>query len=134
MTVKSLLLLVILFCSLLSLTQSVTVNNTYHQYTLFDFINGRKMYLSKCYLKLPQDLKDVFTWHPNNLAISGPCGTGSCAFTLSGLNFTLGTCTGNLTSPCTTYTSILKQATRISLVSNLINFFNGTSANPIFVL
>ena len=134
MNSKSLLILLVVSASLLSLTHSVTLSHDYYQYTLFDYINGRRMYLSKCYLVLPPDTKDIFTWHPSNISINGPCGVGNCSYTLTGLNFTLGTCSGNLTKPCTTYETVLKKATRITLVSNLINFFNGPNPSPIFVL
>ena len=134
MSAKTLLLLFVFCGTLFSMGNALTLNHEYYNYTIFDYINGRKMYLSKCYLQLAPDLKDIFTWHPNNLTFAGPCGTGSCAFTLSKLNFTLGACQGNYSTPCTTYTSILKSATRISLISNLINFYNGTNPSPIFVL
>ena len=120
--------------SLIALSSSITLSHEY-TYNTWAFINGRKMYLSPCFtvISVP-DTKDIFTWQPNNLHIAGPCGTGNCPFTLNGLNFTLGSCTGNLTSPCTGYINRIKTATRISLVSNLINFFKGSSKAPVFVL
>ena len=83
MNSKSLLILLIISASLFSLTHSVTLSHDYYQYTLFDYINGRRMYLSKCYLVLPPDTKDIFTWHPKNISINGPCGVGSCSYTLT---------------------------------------------------
>ena len=135
MKVTSILSVLILCLSLTTLAGSVTLSHEYYNYTIWDFINGRKMYLSPCFTTISvKDTTDIFTWQPNNLNINGPCGVENCAFTMSGLNFKLGACTGNATSPCTGYISRIKTATRISLVSNLINFFNGSNPAPVFVL
>ena len=120
--------------SLMALSSSITLTHEY-SYSIWAFINGRKMILSPCFTVIKTaDNKDIFTWQPKNLHIAGPCGTGNCPFTLNGYNFTLGTCTGNLTAPCTGYINRIKTATRITLVSNLINFFKGSSKAPVFVL
>jgi hypothetical protein len=137
----SLPLLLLLLASLCSLAHSLTVTHeAYSVNQVWPFIKGRKMVLSKCFRVFAAvDLADIFTWQSrNNLHIQGPCGTADCAFTMSTsgstINFSLGTCNGTLAAPCTAYISAIRQATRITLLTNLINFFNGSNPNPVFVL
>lgn len=126
--------LLLILASLVALSSSMALTHDI-AYTTWDFINGRKMILSPCFTGITvADKTDIFTWQPNNLHIQGPCGTGDCAFTMTGLNFTLGTCTGSLAAPCTGYITRLRTATRVTLVINLINFFNGANPSPVFVL
>jgi hypothetical protein len=127
--------LVLLCASLLVCSNALTLNHEY-VYDLWSFINGRNMTLSPCFTVLAPNPTAFFLWQPNNLQITGSCGTGNCAFTLNNtdLSFTLGSCTGNIAAPCTGYITRIRTATRISLVSNLINFFSGANPAQVFVL
>jgi len=125
----------LLCTSMLVCSNALTLNHEF-SYDIWSFINGRNQTLSPCFTVLAPNPTAFFIWQPNNLHLTGSCGTGNCPFTFNPttLGFSMGSCSGNITAPCTGYITRMQSATRISLVSNLINFFNGSNPSQVFVL
>ena len=93
------------------------------------------MTLDQCSNNLPLDKTDFFFWHPNNLTLSGTCGSGYCPFTMNGYNITFGACNmGTLNSTCVNYFNLLSKANYVGLQINIINFYQGTNPAAIFAL
>ena len=134
---SSILTLTVIAACLLACTQGLHPSHEQAPvYHLWDFINGRVQTLNECFKVLPTDLKTTFTWKPNDLHIEGACGTTDCQFTITGKEFKLGACSAPLAAPCDGYLTRIRQATHISLLSNLIRFFptDSTEGVPLFVL